>query len=74
MNGFIYFLCKWLFPLYDLSVMHFQQSFGKIVHPSHKELGLTDLVSIYSELCELGKTPVIIDAADLQQDPEVILL
>lgn len=51
-----------------------QQSFGKIVHPSHKELGLTDLVSIYSELCELGKTPVIIDAADLQQDPEVILL
>lgn len=54
--------------------MHFQQSFGKIVHPSHKELGLTDLVSIYSELCELGKTPVIIDAADLQQDPEVILL
>lgn len=49
------------------------QSFGKIVHPSHKELGLTDLVSIYSELCELGKTPVIIDAADLQQDPEAAL-
>ncbi|GAY63916.1 hypothetical protein CUMW_229440 [Citrus unshiu] len=46
-------------------------SFDKVVPPSFKELGLADLVTIYSELCELGKSPVIVDAADLQQDPEV---
>ncbi|KAH9688677.1 Branched-chain-amino-acid aminotransferase-like protein 1 [Citrus sinensis] len=48
-------------------------SFDKVVPPSFKELGLADLVTIYSELCELGKSPVIVDAADLQQDPEATL-
>lgn len=51
-----------------------QQSFNKVVSPSFLELGLGDLVSIYSELCELGKAPPIIDADDLQKDPEVSLL
>ncbi|KAK4852608.1 hypothetical protein QYF36_025443 [Acer negundo] len=48
-------------------------SFDKVVPPSLQELGLTDLVLIYSELCKLGKPPVIIDSADLQQDPEATL-
>ncbi|KAG4111540.1 hypothetical protein ERO13_D13G110400v2 [Gossypium hirsutum] len=45
-------------------------SFEKVVPPSFLELGLVDLVSIYSELCALGKPPPVIDAADLQQNPE----
>ncbi|XP_052180509.1 branched-chain-amino-acid aminotransferase-like protein 1 [Diospyros lotus] len=49
------------------------QSFDKVVPPSFLELGLADLVSIYSELCQLGKLPPVIDAADLQQDPEATL-
>ncbi|CAL9136975.1 unnamed protein product [Musa textilis] len=49
------------------------QSFNKVVSPSFLELGLGDLVSIYSELCELGKAPPIIDADDLQKDPETVL-
>ncbi|KAL6324218.1 hypothetical protein AAG906_006490 [Vitis piasezkii] len=48
-------------------------SFDKVIPSSLMELGLADLVSIYSELCDLGKPPPIIDAADLQQDPEAIL-
>ncbi|KAF5193614.1 Branched-chain-amino-acid aminotransferase-like protein [Thalictrum thalictroides] len=48
-------------------------SFEKVVPPSFLELGLAGLVSIYSELCELGKAPPIIDAADLQKDPEAVL-
>lgn len=48
-------------------------SFEKVVPPSFLELGLAGLVSIYTELCELGKAPPIIDAADLQQDPEAVL-
>ncbi|RVX18937.1 Branched-chain-amino-acid aminotransferase-like protein 1 [Vitis vinifera] len=47
-------------------------SFDKVIPSSLMELGLADLVSIYSELCDLGKPPPIIDAADLQQDPEVV--
>lgn len=39
--------------------------------PSFLELGLADMVSIYSELCEAGKPPPVIDAADLQAAPEV---
>lgn len=50
----------------------FQPSFGKVIPPTFHELGLGDLVSLYSELCQLGKPPVIVDAAELQQDPEVI--
>jgi protein-lysine N-methyltransferase EEF2KMT len=37
------------------------------------ELGIGELVSIYSELCGLGSPPPVIDADDLQQDPEVNL-
>ncbi|KAL5768462.1 hypothetical protein ACOSP7_015008 [Xanthoceras sorbifolium] len=48
-------------------------SFDKVVPPSLQEIGFTDLVLIYSELCKLGKPPVIIDAADLRQDPEATL-
>ncbi|KAK3200345.1 hypothetical protein Dsin_023760 [Dipteronia sinensis] len=48
-------------------------SFDKVVPPSLQELGLTDLVLIYSDLCKLGKPPVIIDSADLRQDPEATL-
>ncbi|KAF8038800.1 hypothetical protein BT93_B1375 [Corymbia citriodora subsp. variegata] len=45
-------------------------SFDKVIPPSFLELGLAELVSIYSELCELGNPPAVIDVADLQQDPE----
>ncbi|CAL5387045.1 unnamed protein product [Camellia sinensis] len=45
-------------------------SFDKVVPPSFLELGLGDLVSIYSNLCELGKPPAVIDASELQENPE----
>ncbi|XP_004305017.1 PREDICTED: branched-chain-amino-acid aminotransferase-like protein 2-like [Fragaria vesca subsp. vesca] len=45
-------------------------SFGKVVPPSLVELGFADLVSIYSELSQLGRPPPVIDAAELQEDPE----
>ncbi|XP_059648552.1 branched-chain-amino-acid aminotransferase-like protein 1 isoform X1 [Cornus florida] len=48
-------------------------SFDKVVPPSFLELGLAGLVSIYCELCELGKPPAIIDSDDLRQDPEAAL-
>ncbi|XP_058076422.1 branched-chain-amino-acid aminotransferase-like protein 1 [Magnolia sinica] len=48
-------------------------SFDKVVPPSFLELGLASLVAIYSELCELGTPPPVIDAADLQDDPETAL-
>lgn len=51
-----------------------QPSFGKVLPPSFMELGLANLVAIYSELCKLGKPPPIIDAGDLQEDPEVLKL
>jgi hypothetical protein len=38
------------------------------------ELGVAELVAIYSELRQLGCPPPVIDADDLQRDPEVILL
>lgn len=68
------FRWNWLAAVYLLCDMYCQPSFDKVVPPSFKELGLADLVTIYSELCELGKSPVIVDAADLQQDPEVVQL
>ncbi|CAL5400611.1 unnamed protein product [Camellia sinensis] len=46
-------------------------SFDKVVPPSFLELGLGELVSIYSELCELGKPPAVIDASELQENPEL---
>lgn len=49
----------------------YQPSFDMVVPPSILELGLAELVSIYSELCELGTPPPVIDAADLQENPEV---
>uniref|UniRef100_A0A1D1YC77 Branched-chain-amino-acid aminotransferase-like protein 2 n=1 Tax=Anthurium amnicola TaxID=1678845 RepID=A0A1D1YC77_9ARAE len=48
-------------------------SFDKVAPPSFLELGLANLVSIYCELCELGNPPPIIDAEDLQKDPEGVL-
>ncbi|KAK4793955.1 hypothetical protein SAY86_011949 [Trapa natans] len=48
-------------------------SFNKVVPPSFIESSLGELVSIYSELCRLGKTPPVIDAADLQENPEATL-
>lgn len=48
-------------------------SIGKVVPPSFLYLGLTELVCIYNDLCQLGKPPPVIDAADLQQDPEATL-
>ncbi|KAJ6817048.1 branched-chain-amino-acid aminotransferase-like protein 2 isoform X1 [Iris pallida] len=48
-------------------------SFDKVVPPSFLELGLAGLVSIYSELCELGNPPPIVDSEDLLQDPEATL-
>ncbi|KAJ0603874.1 putative branched-chain-amino-acid transaminase [Helianthus annuus] len=49
------------------------QSFDKVVPSSFHELGLGDLVSIYSELCAAGNRPPIIDAAELQEDPKAAL-
>ncbi|KAG2540605.1 hypothetical protein PVAP13_9NG576300 [Panicum virgatum] len=48
-------------------------SLDKVIPPSFLELGIGELVSIYSELCELGKAPPVIDADDLQQEPEAVL-
>lgn len=48
-------------------------SFDKVVPPSFFELGLAELVSIYNELCENGKRPPVIDAAELQKDPEATI-
>lgn len=48
-----------------------QPSFGKVLPPSFEELGVASLISIYNELSELGRPPTIVDAAELQQDPEV---
>lgn len=49
------------------------QSFDKVLPSSFHELGLADLVSVYSELCAAGKPPAIIDASELQEDPEAAL-
>ncbi|KHN16146.1 Branched-chain-amino-acid aminotransferase-like protein 2 [Glycine soja] len=48
-------------------------SFDEVVPPSFFELGLAELVCIYNELCEIGKPPPVVDAAELQQDPEATL-
>lgn len=48
-------------------------SFDEHVPSSFLELGLGDLVSLYSELSRLGKPPPVIDAADLRTDPEATL-
>lgn len=51
--------------------MYYQPSFGKVLPPSLAESGLVELVSVYSELSQLGKPPPVIDAADLRENPEV---
>ncbi|XP_056853345.1 branched-chain-amino-acid aminotransferase-like protein 1 isoform X3 [Raphanus sativus] len=45
-------------------------SFEKVHRPSFLELGLGELVSIYSDLCQMGTPPPVIDADELQRDPE----
>ncbi|XP_078172602.1 branched-chain-amino-acid aminotransferase-like protein 1 isoform X2 [Carex rostrata] len=53
--------------------LHTLPSFDKVVPPSFSEIGLAGLASIYCELSELGKIPPVIDAEDLQKDPEAVL-
>uniref|UniRef100_A0A0D3AFJ6 Uncharacterized protein n=1 Tax=Brassica oleracea var. oleracea TaxID=109376 RepID=A0A0D3AFJ6_BRAOL len=48
-------------------------SFEKIHPSSFLELGLGELVSIYSDLCQMGTPPPVIDADELQRDPETTL-
>ncbi|PON85496.1 Aminotransferase class IV [Trema orientale] len=48
-------------------------SFDKVVPPSFLELGFGNLITIYSELSALGRPPPVIDAAELQENPEVTL-
>ncbi|XP_061349478.1 branched-chain-amino-acid aminotransferase-like protein 2 [Gastrolobium bilobum] len=48
-------------------------SFDKVVPPTFFELGLAELVCLYNELCEIGKPPPVVDAAELQKDPEATL-
>ncbi|CAH8259404.1 unnamed protein product [Arabidopsis lyrata] len=48
-------------------------SFEKVHPPSFLELGLGELVSIYSDLCQMGTPPAVIDADELQRDPETTL-
>lgn len=48
-----------------------QPSFEKVHPPSFLELGLGELVSIYSDLCQMGTPPAVIDADELQRDPEM---
>ncbi|KAL2345721.1 hypothetical protein Fmac_007006 [Flemingia macrophylla] len=48
-------------------------SFDKVALPSFYELGLAELVCIYNELQDIGKSPPVIDAAELQKDPEATL-
>ncbi|KAF4389935.1 hypothetical protein G4B88_003418 [Cannabis sativa] len=48
-------------------------SFDKVVPPSFNELGFGSLISIYGELSALGRPPPIIDAAELEANPEVTL-
>lgn len=48
-------------------------SFEKVVPPSLVELSLAEMVAIYSELSQLGRPPPVVDAAELQRDPEATL-
>ncbi|KAK3147191.1 hypothetical protein QOZ80_3BG0279280 [Eleusine coracana subsp. coracana] len=48
-------------------------SYDKVIPPTFMELGIGELVSIYSELCQFGSPPPVIDADDLQRDPEAVL-
>ncbi|KAL7120347.1 hypothetical protein ACP275_02G117400 [Erythranthe tilingii] len=48
-------------------------SYDKVVPPSFVDLGYASMVSIYSELCQEGKPPPVIDSDFLRQDPEATL-
>ncbi|KAL0642796.1 hypothetical protein Bca4012_041086 [Brassica carinata] len=48
-------------------------SFDKVIPLSFLDVGLADLVSIYSDLCQMGTPPLVIDADDLQRNPEATL-
>ncbi|XP_023545463.1 branched-chain-amino-acid aminotransferase-like protein 2 isoform X1 [Cucurbita pepo subsp. pepo] len=48
-------------------------SYDKVIPATFSELGFSELVSVYNELKELGRPPPIIDAAELQKDPEATL-
>ncbi|KAL8061838.1 hypothetical protein ABFX02_02G109600 [Erythranthe guttata] len=48
-------------------------SYDKVVPPSFIDLGYASMVSIYSELCQEGKPPPVIDSDFLRQDPEATL-
>nr|XP_028957298.1 branched-chain-amino-acid aminotransferase-like protein 2 isoform X2 [Malus domestica] len=48
-------------------------SFDKVVPPSLVELSLAEMVAIYSELSQLGRPPPVVDAAELQRNPEATL-
>ncbi|KAJ3698087.1 hypothetical protein LUZ61_001792 [Rhynchospora tenuis] len=48
-------------------------SFHKVSSASFLELGYPGLLAIYTELSELGAAPPVINAEDLQNDPEAVL-
>lgn len=48
-------------------------SYDKVIHPSLVGLGYDIMVSIYSELCDRGESPSIIDSDLLREDPEPTL-
>ncbi|KAH9603983.1 hypothetical protein KSS87_023586 [Heliosperma pusillum] len=45
-------------------------SFNEVAPPTFLEVGLALLVTMYSELHDLGNPPAIVDAGELQRDPE----
>ncbi|MCO5597641.1 hypothetical protein L7F22_051722 [Adiantum nelumboides] len=57
----------------DQNYRYCKPSFDSVLPASSDELDLGQLVSIYYELKRKGHTPAIIDADDLQRDPEGIL-
>ncbi|KAK6163093.1 hypothetical protein DH2020_002934 [Rehmannia glutinosa] len=48
-------------------------SYDKVLPPLFVDLGYDKLVSIYSELCDEGKPPPVIDSDLLREDPEATL-
>ncbi|GFP93225.1 branched-chain-amino-acid aminotransferase-like protein 2 [Phtheirospermum japonicum] len=48
-------------------------SYDKVVPPSLTDMGYNSMASIYSELCDRGLTPPVIDTDLLREDPEATL-
>lgn len=69
-----YFLYATSIQWLMISLCVLQPSFDKVLPPTSFELGLGQLVGIYDELCDIGKPPPVIDAKELQKDPEVFEL